>query len=320
MHPQGAPQGAQGDQATGRLRSICRKPHSVPERGQEHVPALLHAAVTSAACMVCGRPPDPARSRLTVAQLLAVLPLEFAMHAVILSLDLPYAAKVVTLAVVTTILAIWVVEPSTMHLLRGWLHAPAERRRDDIVASLVLSRIRVTVDDTPGSLERLTHHLTRLGANILTLRVHPLEDGVLDELEVATDRTVSVEQLRDAVVKAGGRHVQVEETTSLALVDVETRALDLANRVASHPADLEHAVASLLNASVVTDRTRLDQDPGPPHGPGTETLKVPSPGNGALLFDRPGQPFTPAESARAHRLAQLAEAATIRASQPDATQ
>jgi len=28
-----------------------------------------------------------------------------------------------------------------------------------------------------------------------------------------------------------------------------------------------------------------------------------------LLFDRPGRPFTPAESARAHRLAMIAELA-----------
>ena len=302
-----------------RLRPVRRKRRGVPVVGQ--VPTPLQAAIASAACMVCGRQPDPARARLTVAHLAAVLPLELAMHAAILSLDLSYTAKVVTLALVTTILAIWVVEPSTMRLLRGWLHAPGRRRHEEIDASLVLSRIRVIVQDTPGSLERLTHHLTRSGANILTLHVHPLEDGVLDELVVATDRAVRREQLRDAVVKAGGRHVEVEDTTALALIDAETRALDLANRVASHPADLPYALASLLNTTVVTYRKRVDHNTaGPPVGPGTETLKVPSPWNGPLLFERPGQPFTPAESARAHRLAQLAEAATVRASQPDATQ
>lgn len=302
-----------------RLRSIRRKRRGVPVGG--HVPTPLLAGITSAACMVCGRPPHPARTRLTVAQVSAVLPLEFTMHLIILRTDLTYTAKVLTLAVVTTILAIWVVEPSTMRLLRGWLHAPAKRRHDEIDANSVLWRIRVTVDDTPGSLERLTHHLTRLGANILTLHVHPLHNGVLDELVVATTRAVSGRQLRDAVVNAGGRHVEVEDTTPLALIDAETRALDLANRVASHPADLPYALASLLNAAVVTDRKRIDHNnAGPPVGPGTQTLKVPSPWTGPLLFDRPGQPFTPAESARAHRLAQLAEAATIRASQPDAAQ
>jgi hypothetical protein len=40
-----------------------------------------------------------------------------------------------------------------------------------------------------------------------------------------------------------------------------------------------------------------------------DILKVPSPWTGLFAFHRPGEPFTPAESARAHRLAELAEAA-----------
>jgi hypothetical protein len=36
-------------------------------------------------------------------------------------------------------------------------------------------------------------------------------------------------------------------------------------------------------------------------------LKIPTAWHGPIAFHRPGEPFTPAESARAHRLAELAE-------------
>jgi hypothetical protein len=36
-------------------------------------------------------------------------------------------------------------------------------------------------------------------------------------------------------------------------------------------------------------------------------LKIPTAWHGPITFYRPGEPFTPAESARAHRLAELAE-------------
>ena len=56
-------------------------------------------------------------------------------------------------------------------------------------------------------------------------------------------------------------------------------------------------------ARLVTDRAtlsaRLPAD-------GT-VLKIPSPWTGLFAFTRPNEPFTPAESARAHRLAELAE-------------
>ena len=36
-------------------------------------------------------------------------------------------------------------------------------------------------------------------------------------------------------------------------------------------------------------------------------LRIPTAWHGPITFVRPGEPFTPAESARAHRLAELAE-------------
>ena len=200
-----------------------------------------------------------------------------------------------------------------MRLLRTWLHAPHEKRERHVDASLVLWRIRVTVEDEPGSLERITHALAQLEANILCLRVHPLEEGALDEIVVATDLDLDPSHLTESLAAAGGRDIEVEATSPLALVDIETRAFDLAGRVAANPAELPQAVATLLDAVLVTDRRRIEANSSPATDARMTTLRLPSPWTAPLLFDRPGRPFTPAESARAHRLATIAEQHSPRA-------
>lgn len=245
--------------------------------------------------------------RLTLAKLGAVLPVEFALHAFVLHYHFSYLATLVALVLATTVLVIWVVEPSTMRLLATWLHAPHKRQERRIDASLALWRLRVTVDDEPGSLERITHALAQLDANILDLKVHPLEAGTLNEIVVATDLDLHPGMLADGLDAAGGRDIEIEATSPLALVDVETRALDLAGRVAANPAELPQAVATLLDAVLVTDRERINTHSSPAIGADMTTLRIPSPWTAPLLFDRPGRPFTPAESARAHRLAMIAE-------------
>lgn len=262
------------------------------------------------ACEVCGRMPHPARIRLTLAKLAAIFPLELALHAAIVAIHPPYLVSVSVLAITTTALAIWVIEPSTMRLLRTWLHAPSHRLRRYTHAALEqapsLWRIRVTLDDRAGELEQLTHGLAELDANILGLHVHPVHDGVRDELVVSTPDGVGPDDLLAIVAAAGGRDAQVWPTTTLALVDGQTTALSLSAQVVAEPAELPHAVAELLGAQLVTDPKDYEGKKLPSDG---TILKIPSPWSGLYLFTRPGEPFTPAESARAHRLAQVAETA-----------
>lgn len=265
---------------------------------------LRTALIGGTACEVCGRLPHPRRLRLTLAKLLAIFPVEFALHALVLALHPPYVVAVTTLVIATTALVIWVIEPSTMRLLRSWLHAPRTQPASGIDA---LWRIRVTLADRTGALERLTHQLAELDANILGLHVHPVDDGVRDELVVSTPDTVDPQSLLEAIEAAGGREVHVWPTTTLALVDGQTKALSLSAQVVSDPSELPHAVAELLGAQLVTDRVA---SAGPLPADGT-VLKIPSPWTGLFAFTRPGEPFTPAESARAHRLAQLAELALV---------
>lgn len=233
-----------------------------------------------------------------------MLPIELLVHAAVVNADLPYLLKVAVLTVTATILVIWVAEPSASRLLRSWLHAPALHRRRRLESAPALWRARITLQDEPGALERITRHLARLSINILSIHVHPVDDGVLDEFVLSTPGSLSEHELIDALESAGARSARVRPTTVLALEDGQTKALSLAARVAGNPAELPSAVAELLSARVVDPLQHPDLAAA---AAGRTVLKIPSAWHGPVVFARPGEPFTPAESARASRLAELAE-------------
>lgn len=270
---------------------------------------LISAVVGGDTCEVCGRLPHPRRIRLTLVKLLAVFPVELALHALVVRYHLSYAVTVAVLTLTTTVLVIWVVEPSAMRLLRAWLHAPALTLRRRVDAAPALWRIRVRVDDQPGALEQLTRRLAELDVNILGMHIHPLEDGALDEIVVVAPDEIRSAAVAAAVESAGGRDVHVWPTSALALVDGQTTALSFAARVAADPAELPLAISELLRARVVTDCLTAQSRRPDARTEESTTLRVPSPWTGLFVFTRPGEPFTPAERARASRLAEVAEAA-----------
>ncbi|MDQ0799243.1 amino acid-binding protein [Arthrobacter sp. SLBN-112] len=252
-------------------------------------------------CEVCGRMPEPHKARLTVANVAVMLPIELLVHALVVETHLPYVAKVLVLTFTATVLVIWVAEPSAARILRSWLHAPALRHRRQLAAAPALWRARTLLADHPGSLQRMTQALARLEANILGLHVHPVPDGVLDEFVLSVPGEVGERELLAALHDGGGSHSHVWPTTSLAMADGQTKALSLAARIAARLDELPLAVAELLHAQIVPP-----QDGGAAADDGTR-LKIPTAWHGPITFSRPGEPFTPAESARAHRLAELAE-------------
>ena len=252
-------------------------------------PSITASVVGGLTCAACGRLPHARRARLALVKLAAVLPVELLLHALVMHLHPPYLVAVVALSVSTTLLVIWVVEPSAMRLWRTWLHAPALTAEARLTTATALWRVRVTV---------------------LDLRVHPLEHGVRDELIVSAPDHVTEQQLLDAVRAADGCDASAWPTTALALVDGPTRALTLAVRVAERPGELAGAVAELLGARVLIDRLATSGH-AVRHGPGESVLRVATPWRGLVAFARPDEPFTPAEAARAHRLAELAELVEI---------
>jgi hypothetical protein len=259
-------------------------------------------------CSSCGQFPEPPKSRQVVANLAAVLPIELLVHAVVLSAELPYVWKVLALAVTTTVLVMWVAEPSVARLLRRWLYAAALRHRRRYDAAPALWRARTVVDDRPGSLERITHALSCLDVNILSIQVHPVVGGALDEFVLSTPAGITEQDLLAALEAGSGRRPRVWTTTALALADPQTRALGLAAKVAADPDALPHATASLLSAVVLDDAAGRNPALLPQDG---TVLKIPTAWGVPLLLSRPDEPFTPAESARAHRLAELAETVQI---------
>lgn len=251
-------------------------------------------------CDSCGVLPHPGRARLTLANVAVMLPIELVVHALVIGTELSYVLKVILLAVTATALVIWVAEPSIMRLLRSWLHASALRHRHRLAEAPALWRARVILADRPGALEQITHQLARLNVNILGIHVHAVSTGSLDELVLSAPGELTENELLDALSAPGYDVVGVWPTTPQALTDGQTRALSFATRIARDPDELSGSIAEMLGAVIVPPHLRLA-----PTGP--ETLKVPTTWAGPLIFRREGDPFTPAESARAHRLAELAE-------------
>ncbi|MFJ9370341.1 amino acid-binding protein [Nocardia sp. NPDC101769] len=261
---------------------------------------MRQTEIHTLACEVCGRLPHPKRTRMALAKLAAVLPVELALHALVIHFELPYLATVSVLAVTATILVIWVVEPGAMRYLGRWLHAPELRHRHRLDNAERLWRIRVHLDNKPGRLELLAKQLADRRANILAVHVHHLENGVLDELVVSTPAEIGPLRLTQAIARAGGVAAGIWPASALTLVDGQTRALGLAARVAADPAELPLVIAELLGAQYVPD-------PDPGRVPGGTLLEIgPHDDLAAMTFLRTGEPFTPAEIARAHRLTDLA--------------
>jgi hypothetical protein len=265
--------------------------------------------------------PEPTKTRLTVANVAVMLPIELLVHALVVQTHLPYLAKVLVLTLTATVLVIWVAEPSAARILRRWLHAPALRHRRRLGTAPALWRARTVLRDEPGSLKRITRSLALLDTNILGIHVHPVRGGVMDEFVLSAPGGVSERQLLEALADGGGRSTQVWPTTALAMADGQTKALSLAARIAATPGELPLAVAELLSARILDPRCEsarhsaqtdgaqtnsAQTDTGGTNDAGT-LLRIPTAWHGPITFFRPGEPFTPAESARAHRLAELAE-------------
>lgn len=257
-------------------------------------------------CEVCGQMPEPTKTRLTLANIAVMLPIELLVHAAVVETHLPYVAKVLVLTLTATVLVIWVAEPSAARMLRSWLHAPALRHRKRLNTAPALWRARTVLRDQPGSLQKITEALARLDTNILSIHLHPVPGGVMDEFVLSAPGHLGEREMLEALRDGGGRHSHVWPTTALAMADGQTKALSLAARIAGNPDELPLAVAELLSARIVPVAAKGREEAPAAADAGT-VLKIPTAWHGPITFYRPGEPFTPAESARAHRLAELAE-------------
>jgi hypothetical protein len=174
-----------------------------------------------------------------------------------------------------------------------------------------LWRVRTMVEDTPGRLAVLAGAFAAVGANILTLQVHPVADAVVDEFLVQAAVGVTPQRLGAAVAAAGGGQVHVETADVTALADVPTRALTLARQLAAGPDRLARVLVELLGATEATWRPCGDVNAGlSDDESGTESIAiaVSTPKPGVMVVSRAQMPFTFDEFARAQAMADLAGA------------
>lgn len=163
-------------------------------------------------------------------------------------------------------------------------------------------RIRVSLDDRPGALARVTARLAGRDCNVLGLSVLPVPGGVVDELVVSTPPGLSPALLVDDIRAEGGRRVGITHADVRHLVDGTTAALRAAAAALRDPGSVPEAVRQVLGADSVVV------------GDGDITLP-----DGTQLAPRRGwAPFTEVELARVAALNEVVAAAGAASSGPTA--
>jgi hypothetical protein len=165
---------------------------------------------------------------------------------------------------------------------------------------MALWRIRAALEDEPGRLAAVTAAIAGCGGNVFGFSVQTHEGGPVDEFFVNTPEEVGRFRLIETVTRAGGAQVTAVPADPHDLVDVPTKALQLAAALLAAPDTLPEVLADLLDA----DDAWWDQ--------GTEgvadatVLIVPVADGRRVALVREGLPFTMTEAARAGALAALA--------------
>ncbi len=168
-----------------------------------------------------------------------------------------------------------------------------------------LWRVRTAVRDNPGSLAALAASLAGHGLNILSVQVHTVVDGAVDEFLLEAPSGTACTDVVAATETGGGRDVHADRADMHDLVDVPTRVLTLAAQATGTGAQLAAALRALLGASTVCRQDRIGEDQGEPDGVDGTTMRLGDRAGGVLTFERASLAFTPAEFARARALRDL---------------
>lgn len=211
--------------------------------------------------------------------------------------------------VLTAMAAVLVVFVVVHHRIRHRTRRPqAEPARQEIHTpaappAATMWRVRATVRDTPGSLAGLAASLASHAVNILSVQVHPVPDGVVDEFLV--EARLPAQDVAAAVVAGGGWDVCVSAADTHDLVDIPTRILTMVtqdfNDSTADGIDLARSTRTLLGECDV----RWDATGEPTDGPDDTAMRLRDPEGGVLTVTRQGAGFTPAEYARVHALLEL---------------
>ncbi|GLZ39446.1 GNAT family N-acetyltransferase [Actinokineospora sp. NBRC 105648] len=116
-------------------------------------------------------------------------------------------------------------------------------------------RLRVQLDDRPGTLARVTTRLAARDCNVLALSVLPVPGGVVDEIVVSTGPGTAPADLIDEIRAEGGRCVGITRADLRHLVDHTTAGLRAVGNALRDPAGVAEAVRTLIGADAVVPAT-----------------------------------------------------------------
>jgi GNAT superfamily N-acetyltransferase len=178
-------------------------------------------------------------------------------------------------------------------------------------------RLRVELNDRPGTLARLTAGLADRDCNILALTVLPVPDGVVDDLIISTPEGLRPADLITLVRAVGGRCAGITKADLHDLTDTPTSALRAATSLVERSASYAEAVRDLLGADSAEP---LDSAAEAPAGAaaGERQAVIGTTEGTTLLLRRGWAAFTEVELARANALADFVRALDLPSSDPTA--
>ncbi|WP_208401021.1 GNAT family N-acetyltransferase [Amycolatopsis viridis] len=178
---------------------------------------------------------------------------------------------------------------------------------DPGAVSPVVWRVRIRMDDDPGTLARVAVRLAGLGCNILGLAVLPVPGGVLDELVVRPASGLSRERLVEAIQAEGCECACRTDADVRELVDGPAATLTAAGRAVDDPARQAEVLCEVLAADLVTAVPLAEANPARVEGGHRVVFAVD--GRTALVARRRWAPFVQLEVARAEALLRLLDRA-----------
>lgn len=164
-------------------------------------------------------------------------------------------------------------------------------------------RLRVRMDDRPGTLARLAIRLADLECNVLGLAVLPVPGGVLDEIVIRPATGLTRPQLVRALREEDCECLGVTDADVRELVDSSAASLAAATRAVAAPATLADAVREVLAADMVTVVPDGEANPGRTEG-GHRAVFAAGPA-GMVVARRLWAPFVRQELARVEALLAL---------------
>ncbi|MFC4004639.1 GNAT family N-acetyltransferase [Prauserella oleivorans] len=180
----------------------------------------------------------------------------------------------------------------------AWLDEVAEA--DQATATW---RLRVRMDDRPGTLARVAIRLADLECNILGLAVLPIPGAVLDEIVIRPAVGLTRAHLVRAIEDEDCECLGITDADVRELVDSSAASLAAAGRVVAAPDTCADAVREILAADMVTVVPAAEANPGRTEGGHRAVFAVPD--GMALVARRLWAPFLRQELARVEALLHL---------------